>query len=81
MSTSPRRSTTTDEQVRRTLVGLLALILPAGTALYVTLLWFTSLDCPKLWHVLAGPVALAVVVALMVRGLRRLHDLDEVSAA
>ncbi|MEE6295166.1 hypothetical protein [Georgenia wangjunii] len=80
MTASPP-TRTTDEQVRRTLVGLLALVLPAGVALYVTLLWFTSLDCPKLWHLVLGPIALTVVVAFMVRGLRRLQALDEVSGA
>ncbi len=61
-----------DQRTAVHLAALAGLVLAAVAPLSVTVLWFFNLDCPKLWHVLAGPVALTAVIALMAQVLRSL---------
>ena len=68
---------TTDAQVARTCLWLVFLALAAMGSLWVIAVWFTSLDCPKLWHLVAGPIAFAAEVRLIWRALGRLQDLDK----
>lgn len=61
-----------DRRVARHLTALAALCLAAVPALLVTLIWLFHLGCPKLWHVLCGPVALGLVIGLMAKVLESL---------
>lgn len=67
-------TTREDQRTAVHLAALAVLVLAAIVPLGVTLLWLFNLGCPKLWHVLAGPVALAVVVALMAKVITSLGN-------
>lgn len=67
-------TTQEDQRTAAHLAALAVLALAAIVPLGVTLVWLFNLGCPQLWHLLAGPLALGVVIGLMARVLRSLGE-------
>jgi len=65
-------TTREDQRTAVHLAALAALVLAATGPIAVTIVWLFNLGCPKLWHILGGPVALLVVLVLMAKVLASL---------